>query len=647
MAPPTRHSLRLGSNSHLTTQKEDENAGASLAGRPPTTRTLRGRKDPINNTALTNTKNLAINGKDTLVSNNTRKRILDDRTNNVKANNNQTSLHPSKSALGKNQAPSRKPSTTLNNKKSIMVLDEVKTNEAVPKRLIKPIKKDVNNRSTSTLKKTNTSTSLGANSKPNLNPSQRSNAPSLKSKSISTSKPTTTSNSHHPSASSRRRWASNRNGASINDHHSNIPNDLAYDAGHVNKKVRTSEPEEIEKENMAGLGPSTAQRVEEVIRPSKRQVMQSLTREDYETMRAEASEASKKAAELICDDLDAGDEEDPLMVTEYVAEIYEYMRDLELETLPESDYMSRQNELTWKMRGVLVDWIIEVHSKFRLLPETLYLAINLMDRFLTKRTVALIKFQLVGVTALFLAAKYEEVICPSVTNFLYMTDGGYDCEEILKAEMYMLEMLDWDLRYPNPLNFLRRVSKADEYDIQSRTFAKYFMEISVVDYRLISTPPSLLAATSIWLARKLLERGDWNANLIVYAGYSEQEILPVAQTMLDYILRSGCKTMGMGLEPNFVGAVGYEGGYEHGNLFKKYATRKFFRVSELVRDWAIDRYTYETPTGWEWDKLEEWKFDKRRRSKKDDKLNGIKESESLDDDIASDEESNNEDDDYS
>ncbi|KAH9822474.1 cyclin-like protein [Melampsora americana] len=294
------------------------------------------------------------------------------------------------------------------------------------------------------------------------------------------------------------------------------------------------------------------------------------------------------------------------MVKEYVNEIYHYMRELELETLPDADYMSRQSELTWKMRGVLVDWIIEVHSKFRLLPETLYLAINLMDRFLTKRTVALIKFQLVGVTSLFLASKYEEVICPSVTNFLYMTDGGYENEEILKAETYMLEMLSWDLRYPNPLNFLRRVSKADHYDIQSRTFAKYFMEISIVDYRLVATTPSLLAATSIWLSRKLLNRGEWDANLIHYSGYTQAEILPTAQIMVDYILRTGCKVLGIGLEPSFVGGVGYEGGSEHSNLFKKYSTRKFFRVSELVRDWAMETYTYETPTGFEWDQLEEW-----------------------------------------
>lgn len=100
------------------------------------------------------------------------------------------------------------------------------------------------------------------------------------------------------------------------------------------------------------------------------------------------------------------------------------------------------------------------------------------------------------------------------------------------------------------------------------------MEISIVDYRLVATPPSLLAAASIWLARKLLKRGSWDANLVHYSGYNESEILVTAQLMVDYILRSGCKGLGMGLEPTFVGVVGYEGGNEHGNLFKKYATRK-------------------------------------------------------------------------
>lgn len=93
------------------------------------------------------------------------------------------------------------------------------------------------------------------------------------------------------------------------------------------------------------------------------------------------------------------------------------------------------------MRGILVDWLVEIHTKFRLLPETIFLAVNIIDRFLSQRVVSLVKLQLVGVTALFVASKYEEVVCPSVSNFLYMTDGGYQDDEILKAERYILNMI--------------------------------------------------------------------------------------------------------------------------------------------------------------------------------------------------------------
>ena len=109
--------------------------------------------------------------------------------------------------------------------------------------------------------------------------------------------------------------------------------------------------------------------------------------------------------------------------------------------MPDPDYMSNQNEVTWKMRGILVDWLVEIHTKFRLLPETIFLAVNIIDRFLSQRVVSLVKLQLVGVTALFVASKYEEVVCPSVSNFLYMTDGGYQDDEILKAERYILNMI--------------------------------------------------------------------------------------------------------------------------------------------------------------------------------------------------------------
>ncbi len=165
--------------------------------------------------------------------------------------------------------------------------------------------------------------------------------------------------------------------------------------------------------------------------------------------------------------------------------------------MPNPEYMNKQAELQWKMRGILMDWLIEVHSKFRLLPETLFIATNLIDRFLSARVISLVKFQLVGLTALFIAAKYEEVICPSISHFLHMTDGGYGVEEVLKAERYLLSTLQFDLSYPNPLHFLRRISKADGYDIQSRTVAKFLVEISCVEHRLLK------------YSRLCLDRGEW------------------------------------------------------------------------------------------------------------------------------------------
>ena len=177
--------------------------------------------------------------------------------------------------------------------------------------------------------------------------------------------------------------------------------------------------------------------------------------------------------------------------------------------MPNPKYMEMQKDLAWKMRGILTDWLIQVHSRFRLLPETLFLCVNIIDRFLSARVVSLVKLQLVGITCMFIAAKVEEIISPSARNFLYCADSSYSETEILQAERYVLKTLDWNLSYPNPIHFLRRISKADQYNVQTRTIAKYLMEIQCLEWRLISATPSVLAAASVWLARLILGREDW------------------------------------------------------------------------------------------------------------------------------------------
>ena len=207
-------------------------------------------------------------------------------------------------------------------------------------------------------------------------------------------------------------------------------------------------------------------------------------------------------------DLDAEDIDDPLMVAEYAVEIFDYLRELEKATLPNPNYMIHQDHIDWSDRDVLNDWLIQVHQRFQLLPETFYLAINIIDRFLSTKIVQLDKLQLVGITAMFIASKYEEVISPHVSNFTYMAKD-YEDAEILSAERFILQALNYDLSYPNPMNFLRRISKADNYDIQTRTLGKYLLEISMLDHRFIEYCPSRVAAAAMYMSRLILKRGEW------------------------------------------------------------------------------------------------------------------------------------------
>lgn len=177
--------------------------------------------------------------------------------------------------------------------------------------------------------------------------------------------------------------------------------------------------------------------------------------------------------------------------------------------MPNPDYIVGQTEITWEFRQTLIDWLLQVHLRYHLLPETLWIAINIVDRFLSKRIVSVVKLQLVGVTAMFAAAKYEEILAPSVEEFVYMTENGYSKEEILKGERIILQTLDFQVSsYCSPYSWMRRISKADDYDIQTRTLAKYLVEVTLLDHRFLRVKPSLVAAVGMYTARRMLG-GEW------------------------------------------------------------------------------------------------------------------------------------------
>jgi G2/mitotic-specific cyclin 1/2 len=139
---------------------------------------------------------------------------------------------------------------------------------------------------------------------------------------------------------------------------------------------------------------------------------------------------------------------------------------------------------------------------------------------------------------LFVASKVEEIVAPSVLHLLHCADSSYTESEILLAERYVLKTIDWNLSFPNPMHFLRRISKADDYDLKSRTMGKYLLEVGTLEWRLLATPPSLVAAAAIWLSRLILGNDKWVRDacslisiVLITLSNSSPPILPITRRM--------------------------------------------------------------------------------------------------------------------
>ena len=92
--------------------------------------------------------------------------------------------------------------------------------------------------------------------------------------------------------------------------------------------------------------------------------------------------------------------------------------------------MHRQRDINENMRVILVDWLVEVSEEYKLQAQTLQLAVSYIDRFLSEMSVQRGKLQLVGITCLFVAAKYEEIYPPALAEFVYITDNTYTNDQV-------------------------------------------------------------------------------------------------------------------------------------------------------------------------------------------------------------------------
>ncbi|EIE25341.1 A/B/D/E cyclin [Coccomyxa subellipsoidea C-169] len=263
-------------------------------------------------------------------------------------------------------------------------------------------------------------------------------------------------------------------------------------------------------------------------------------------------------------DIDSEDKGNELAAVDYVADIFSYYKRVEPQFRVSPTYMSRQTDINDNMRAILIDWLVEVHYKFRLMPETLFLTTNIIDRFLECKRVSRRNLQLVGVTAMLVASKYEEIWAPEVKDFVYISDEAYSREQILEMEKIMLNTLRFNLTVPTPFNFLSRFLKAAgaSKDTLVVAYSTYLIELAMLDYSMLKYSYSMLAAASVFTANTALARSpEFPHSLKRHAGFTEEGVLPCAIALGELFRSAPSATLR--------------------TIYKKYSHQQYARVSVM------------------------------------------------------------------
>nr|XP_018626808.1 G2/mitotic-specific cyclin-2-like isoform X4 [Nicotiana tomentosiformis] len=251
--------------------------------------------------------------------------------------------------------------------------------------------------------------------------------------------------------------------------------------------------------------------------------------------RMDAETEMEDVEETLIVDIDSADKKNPLAVVEYIDDMHAYYKKTESSSCAPPNYMEQQFDINERMRAILIDWLIEVHYKFDLMEETLYLTVNLIDRFLAVQQVIRKKLQLVGVTAMLLACKYEEVSVPVVEDLILISDKAYTRKEVLEMEKLMINTLQFNLSVPTTYVFMMRFLKAAQSDKKVELLSFFMTELCLVEYEMLRFPPSMLAAAAIFTAQCALSApNELSKTCEKYSHYTQDQLLECSRLMVSF-----------------------------------------------------------------------------------------------------------------
>ena len=238
---------------------------------------------------------------------------------------------------------------------------------------------------------------------------------------------------------------------------------------------------------------------------------------------------------------------------------------------PVHTYMKKQKEINDQMRSILVDWIIDVHHKFGFTDETLFMTVSIIDRYCSSEQISRIKYQCLGITALMIACKHEEINVPKVEDFIYITDNAYTKEEVFKMENDVLSKLNFELLYPSPIKFYEYLSLHFNFSKKYHFLGKYLMETFLLDLKYVKYKPSVISCACTYIVMKFFK-------MINYRQSYEKKFFLLDENV--NTIPSGC-----GVKDCAQDICIYVDNINNTNLLscqKKYSKNEFENVSTLI-----------------------------------------------------------------
>ena len=234
----------------------------------------------------------------------------------------------------------------------------------------------------------------------------------------------------------------------------------------------------------------------------------------------------------------------PQLVPEYSDEILSYLLENELINVPDySKLFEKQEKINERTRGILIDWICYVHHKFSLLPETLFLSLNIIDQYTTLAYIDISQYQLVAIAAMLIASKYEEYYAPEIKDFIVVTKGLFSKDQIIKMEYSILCKLKFDILFTSSYKFLEYFYIICSENENKKLFhlAQYILEISQMDVSVMKYKQSMRAGSALYMARKILkeeigiDNDIWNLELKFRTGLNETDLKPCVREMIIFL----------------------------------------------------------------------------------------------------------------